>query len=107
MADGFSVDLKALIEAAGGVAGTLQAMGGQKVADIDADKSAFGHDHLGGTVSNFCTRWAIGVDNLAKDSQEVATRLARSAEVYLKLDLAGQKQMDTLLQGLGPDPAAG
>jgi len=107
MADGFSVDIQGLVEAASGVAGTLQALGAQKVSDIDADKGSFGHDDLAGTVSNFCTRWEIGVENLAKDSQEIATRLVRSAGVYLKRDIAGQQKMDRIVQGLGPDPAAG
>jgi hypothetical protein len=54
MADGFSVDLDALQNAAEGVTDTLNAMATKRVKDVDAAKSAFGHDKLGGTVGDFC-----------------------------------------------------
>lgn len=104
MADGFRVDVGALVKAADGVVSTIQALGVKKVSDIDANKSAFGHDHLGGTVSNFCTRWEIGVENLTKDASEIAERLVRSAQAYVMMDDEGQSRMDNLLQGSGPDP---
>ncbi|MEP6695315.1 MAG: hypothetical protein ABJA34_00390 [Pseudonocardiales bacterium] len=106
MADGFRVDVKALTEAADGVVGTMQAVGEKRVSDIDRAKSSFGHDHLAGTVSDFCDRWQIGVEHLIKDTQEVADRLVRSADVYLKIDRTGQHRMEQILQGSGPDPAA-
>jgi hypothetical protein len=107
MADGFRVDLPALLEATQGVVGTLKAVQVRKVSDIDADKSAFGHDGLGGTVENFCTRWELGVENLVKDGQEVADRLVRSVVAYVKVDTAGQHRMEKILSGSGPDPAGG
>ncbi len=106
MADGFRVDVRALTEAANGVEGTVEAVGKKKVSDVDCSKSAFGHDHLAGTVKDFCDRWQIGVEHLIKDTQEVADRLVRSADTYIKVDLSGQHRLDTILTGTGPDPAA-
>ncbi len=106
MADGFRVDLKALLDAAEGVVGTVEAIDAQKVSDIDCAESAFGHDQLGGTVSDFCDRWQIGVGHLAKDGQEVAGRLVHSAQGYAMRDVGNRDRMDRILQGSGPDPGA-
>lgn len=51
MPDGFRVDVTALQRAAIGVVNVIDAASVQKVSDIDVAKSAFGHDHLAGTVS--------------------------------------------------------
>jgi hypothetical protein len=89
MADGFRVDVTALQKAAVGVADTIEAVSSHKVSDIDCDKSAFGHDHLAATVSDFCDRWQIGVEHLAKDGGEIADRLMRCVINYAKSDHAG------------------
>lgn len=82
-------------------------MATKKVSDIDADKSAFGHDALGGTVSDFCERWEIGVEHLAKDGQEVADRLATSVNAYTRVERVTHANMQGILQqSTGPDPAA-
>jgi hypothetical protein len=107
MPDGFSVDLGALQKAAEGVTDTLNALATKKVSDIDADKSAFGHDKLGGTVGDFCERWQIGVEHLAKDGQEVADRLNRSVAAYLHVERAAHGTFNGILQqDAGSDPAA-
>lgn len=41
-----------------------------------------GHDDLAEAVAGFCDRWQAGVQDVAKDAQEVAGRLSRSAEEY-------------------------
>ncbi|TCO62992.1 hypothetical protein [Actinocrispum wychmicini] len=107
MPEGFSVDLAALQQAAEGVTDTLNTLATKKVSDIDADKSAFGHDKLGGTVSDFCERWQIGVEHLAKDGQEVADRLNMSVNAYTHVERTAHANMQGILQqSTGPDPAA-
>jgi hypothetical protein len=107
MPDGFSVDLAALQKAAEGVTDTLNALATKKVSDIDADKSAFGHDKLGGTVGDFCERWQIGVEHLAKDGQEVADRLNMSVAAYLHVERSVHGTFNApLQQASGTDPAA-
>ena len=107
MADGFYVDLGALQNAAEGVTDTINAMATKKVSDIDAPKSAFGHDQLGDTVADFCGRWQIGVEHLAKDAREIADRLVASANAYLYVERTVQGSFDGILQTSdGADPAA-
>jgi hypothetical protein len=107
MADGFYVDFGALQKAAEGVTDTLDAMATRSVNDIDAPKSAFGHDRLGDTVADFCDRWEIGIEHLARDAQEVADRLTLSVKVYLHAERTLHESLDGILQSpTGPDPAA-
>lgn len=107
MPEGFSVDLAALQQAAEGVTDTLNTLATKKVSDIDADRSAFGHDKLGGTVSDFCERWQIGVEHLAKDGQEVADRLNMSVNAYAHVERDTHATFNGMLrQSTGADPAA-
>ncbi|WP_103352182.1 hypothetical protein [Amycolatopsis sp. CA-128772] len=105
MAEGFSVDLGALEKAAEGVSNTLDELAAKRVRDIDAEKGAFGHNALADTVADFCDRWEIGVEHLAKDGQEVSDRLTRSVAAYLKVDNSAKGHLDGVLQRLsGEDP---
>lgn len=107
MPEGFSVDIGALQNAAEGVMDTLNAMATKKVKDIDAPGDAFGHDKLGGTVSDFCERWDIGVGHLAEDANEVAERLVSSVNAYAHFERTAQQRFAEILQSsAGPDPAA-
>jgi hypothetical protein len=107
MADGFSVDLDALQNAAEGVTDTLNAMATRRVKDVDAAKSAFGHDKLGGTVGDFCERWDIGVSHLIKDGQEFAGRLVDCLDTYAHFERTTQGSFEAItLRSAGPDPAA-
>jgi len=108
MADGFYVDLAALQAAAEGVTDTLNAMATKKVSDIDGPKSAFGHDRLGGTVDDFCERWQIGVEHLAKDGQGIAEYLTRAVYAYSHVDreMGGAMGGNVVQSPTGPDPAA-
>lgn len=108
MGEGFAVDLDALRRAADGVTDTLDAMATKKVSDIDAAKSAFGHDGLADTVSDFCDRWNIGVEHLAKDGQEIVGRLNACVLAYAQVERTAQVAFDGMLrQSTGPDPGAG
>ncbi|HEY3689574.1 MAG TPA: hypothetical protein VGL46_04645 [Pseudonocardiaceae bacterium] len=105
MAEGFTVDLGALERAAEGVNNTLDELAAKKVKDIDADRGAFGHDDLADTVADFCERWEIGVEHLAKDGQEVSARLTQSVARYLKIDSLLKGHLDGILQrSSGDDP---
>ncbi len=77
----------------------------RKVSDIDCDQAAVGHSRLADTVEEFCIRWSLGVENLAKDAQEVSERLIECARVYEELDHGAEDRFDRLLQG-NDDPAA-
>jgi hypothetical protein len=105
VAEGFTVDLGALERAAEGVNNTLDELAAKKVKDIDADRGAFGHDDLADTVADFCERWEIGVEHLAKDGQEVSARLTQSVARYLKIDSLLKGHLDGILQrSSGDDP---
>jgi hypothetical protein len=108
MGGGFHVDMGALERASDGVTETLALLARKKVEDIDPSKSAFGHDRLAGSVEEFCARWQIGVGHLAKDGEEIASRLAASVKAYLSVDKSLQGHFDGALdRESGPDPAAG
>jgi hypothetical protein len=104
---GFSVDLRALEEAAQGVNATLEQVSSGKVSDYNGDGSAFGDDDLAGTVADFSDRWQIGVQHLAKDAQAIAAQLTYSVAAYRKVDQESHAQFAGILRGLGTDPAAG
>jgi len=106
MAGELYVEFDALHGAAEGVTDLLGEMATKKVSDIDPDKSAFGHDDLAGTVENFCTRWNIGVQNLAKDAAGVTDYLTRCDYVYSHTDRTSGADIDGVLT-LPNDPAAG
>ena len=106
MAESFRVDLHALEEAAAGVNGVLDEISVRKVSSIPHAASAIGHDGLAGTLSDFLGRWERGVDNLAKDGQEIASRLTANVNAYHRVDQAAQHELDGILQGMGTDPGA-
>ena len=86
MADGFRVDLGALEDAAAGINSVLAQLQANKVSSIDGRKDDYGHDRLGETVEDFCDRWELGVENLAKDAQVVSQRLNKCVQAYLAVD---------------------
>jgi hypothetical protein len=107
MSDGFHVDMGALERAASGVNGTLDEVSQQRVSDIPHNPSAYGHERLSGTVSDFLDRWQRGVDNLAKDGQEIATRLTENVDNYRRVEQHNRDQIMEIhgrLTGKGPDP---
>jgi hypothetical protein len=107
MSNGFYVDFDALRRAADGVTETLNAMATKKVSDVDAPKSAFGHDEVADVVRDFCDRWEIGVEHLAKDGGEIPDRLNLSVTAYEKAEKTIQLSLNGILQSRsGADPAA-
>jgi hypothetical protein len=107
MSDGFRVDLGALENAAAGINTTLNDLKARRIDDLDGRRADFGHAHLADTVADFCDRWEVGVEHLAMDSQEIAARLSRCVQDYLKVDKAAKGRMDGILERRsGPDPAA-
>ncbi|MEY9943117.1 hypothetical protein [Kitasatospora sp. GAS1066B] len=99
MAGDYHVDLQALTEAASGVNETLDRTCVQKVSDIPHDESAIGHHALASTLSDFLDRWQRGVDNLAKDGEEIATRLTANVKAYRNADQAVYGQLNQILTG--------
>lgn len=97
----FYVDLDALQDAASGINTTLDAMATKKVSDIDAPKDAFGHDELATAVLDFCDRWNIGVENLAKDGAEVSDRLNQCVKRYQAAEVANQTNLNRAIQNEG------
>ncbi len=107
MSGGFKVDLGALVQAAEGVNGTITDLQNNKVSDIGGTEADYGDDELAATVSDFCARWEIGVQNLANDAGEVATRLYLSAANYAKAEKTIIAHLAGILQSrTGTDPAA-
>lgn len=103
--DGFRVDLGALEEAAEGINTTVNSLRTNKVSDIGGQRGDYGHEPLGETVSDFCDRWELGVEHLAKDAQEIAVRLSQSVQTYLQVDKALKGHLDGILQRPdGEDP---
>ena len=104
MGDGFRVDLYALERAAAGVNGTLNEVNKQQVSDIPHDSSAIGHDDLASTLSDFLDRWQRGVNHLAEDGQQIATRLTANVNAYVKVEKGLAGQFNGILQGSSADP---
>ena len=105
MTNGFRVDLGALENAAAGVNTLLSDMNARKVSDIGAPSADYGHDDLAQTVSDFCSRWELGVEHLATDGQQVAGRLSLSVQAYIQADQAAKGMFDGIVQrATGTDP---
>ena len=105
MADGFSVDVGALENAAEGVGSTLAQLKAHAVAELAGASGDYGDADLAATVADFCGRWERGVENLATDGQQVVTRLAQSVQAYLHVDGAAAEHLGGLLtRSAGDDP---
>jgi|SRR5215470_9212680 len=105
MPDGFTVDLGALEDAAAGINRTLSELKKQDVDDLDGPAEDYGHDRLADIVKDFCDRWQHGVECLAKDAQEVASRLSQSVQAYLHTDSSLRGMFDGILNhSTGTDP---
>jgi hypothetical protein len=102
MADGFAVDLTALVEASSTVDVTVRVLAQQSVTDLNPGGGAIGHAHLTDRLANFCERWDIGIGHLGSDGRAIADRLRASAQAYERADHAAAGRF----AGIGPDPAA-
>lgn len=107
MPGGFSVDLDAIQEATTGITDTLDQLKQHDVSSISAGSSSFGHDRLGDTVADFCDRWQLGVANLTKDGEAIASKLGDSLKAYRKAELDAHDGLKRIFQSAtGEDPAA-
>ena len=97
MSGGFQVDLGALRDAAAGIHGTLEKLRTTQVDALSQTEADYGHDGLAEAVAGLFDRWQVGVQNLAKDANEVAGRLSRSAEDYSRMDESVQERMGGIL----------
>lgn len=105
MSDGFRVDLGALEKAAEGVNATLYQLNATKVNDLVGNQGDIGHGHLAETVTDFCDRWDLGIEHLAKDGQEIASRLSKCVQNYLHTDNSLKGYLDGILEHhSGGDP---
>jgi hypothetical protein len=88
MSGGFRVDLGALVQAADGINETMSDLqnGGKVSGNAGGSAADYGDGNLAATVSDFCARWEIGVQNLASDASQVANRLYRSAASYAEAE---------------------
>src|SRR4030081_3780526 len=86
VATGFSVDLPALGQAVSGINGTLDEVQAHDVSAVNCASSAYGHDNLASTMADFCDRWQLGITNLAKDAQGIATQLNSNLQAYEEAD---------------------
>jgi hypothetical protein len=104
VATGFSIDLMALGQAVSGINGTLDEVATHDVSAVNCASSAYGHDNLASTMADFCDRWQLGVTNLAKDAQAIATQLNNNLNAYEEADT----NLSRVFRGpANPDPAAG
>ncbi|WP_258349007.1 hypothetical protein [Saccharopolyspora gregorii] len=96
MPDEFAVAVDALVEAADGVRGVMDALRDVgEVRDIDCAASAFGeHPRLATVTAEFCDRWHDGVKNLTRDGDGIAHALESSAQEYLDSDEAARKAIE-------------
>lgn len=107
MSDGFRVDLAALADAAAGINMTLENLGRSGVDSLDGRPEIYGHERLAATIAEFCDRWQIGIEHLARDGQEVSQRLSQSVQDYRRVDTTAVNRMNGILhEPTGPDPAA-
>jgi hypothetical protein len=107
MSGGFEVDLGALVQASEGINGTMTDLRNNKVSELAGLEADYGDDDLAATVSGFCARWEIGVENLTNDANEVANRLSLSVAAYAKAEKTVIAHLAGILQSrTGTDPAA-
>lgn len=107
MSNGFMVNFSDLVDAAEGVNGTIVDLRNDKVSSLGGQSADYGDDALASTVSSFCSRWQIGVQNLVNDASQVATRLALSAAAYARAERKNVALISSVLQQhSGTDPAA-
>jgi hypothetical protein len=98
MSGGFKVDLGALVQAADGINETMSDLrSGKASGNIAGSEADYGDGDLAATVSDFCARWETGVQNLASDASQVASRLYRSAASYAEAEKAVIGQLTGIL----------
>ncbi|OXM65320.1 hypothetical protein [Amycolatopsis vastitatis] len=106
MPDGFAVDVEALKNAGLGLSDLLGDLEELQVENIDCDRKFIGHTKLADSYESFTTRWALGVENLTKDGQQLSRRLVDAAGAYIKADQAHEHKLKGIFDDTGADPGA-
>ena len=104
----FSVDLDALEEAAAGINSTMNELRSHSVSQVEVTCAQSGHQGFADSATTFSERWQLGVENLARDAQAIASRLSFSVQDYLRAEHDNVAALNTLtgmLEG-ATDPAA-
>lgn len=104
----FSVDLDALESAAAGINSTINELRSHSVNQLAASFAQSGHHAFTDSVNAFSERWQLGVENLARDAQAIASRLSFSVQDYLGAEADNVAAVNTvtgMLEGAA-DPAA-
>ena len=89
----FEVDLQSLVAAAKGTAETIALFKDKDVEDLVPSEGDLGSGTVWGAVEEFQERWERGMNNLAKDTEEIAGRLTKIASTYAKFDSEGAKKL--------------
>jgi hypothetical protein len=55
-------------------------------------------------MSDFLSRWQLGVNNLASDGRQIASRLTENANNYSRADKNAQTGVEGMFEGRGTDP---
>jgi hypothetical protein len=106
MPDGFVVDVEALKDAGLGLADLLGDLDELKFENIDCDRQFIGHTKLADSYESFTTRWALGIENLTKDGEQLSRRLVDAAGAYIKADQAHEHKLKGIFDDTGTDPGA-
>jgi len=104
----FSVDLAALEDAAAGINSTINELRSHSVNQLEVTVAQSGHREFTDGVNTFSERWQLGVENLARDAQAIASRLSFSVQDYLGAEADNVAAVNTvtgMLEGTA-DPAA-
>lgn len=72
-----------------------------------AVRPSWGHEHLAATLTDFCARWSAGVDNLARDVEDIAGRLAECAREYESVDHTASEHLGDVFSCVNGDDPAG
>ena len=104
----FAVDLDALESAAAGINSTINELRSHSVNQLAVTVAQSGHQEFADSLNTFSERWELGVENLARDAQAIASRLSFSAQDYLGAEADNVAAVNTvtgMLEG-AIDPAA-
>ena len=93
----FGVDLPRLVEAAQGIAETIQTFRDSDVEDLVPSEGDLGSGEVWSVVEEFKDRWEEGMNNLCHDVEEMAGRIGKIAMNYAELDSTGRDTMSTVL----------
>lgn len=104
--DYFRVDIDALTDAGIGLAELLTETDRLAVEDIDCASESVGHPALAEAYASFTDRWAVGIDSLLTDGNEMSQRMIDAAGSYIEADEEQERRLKGFFDGVD-DPGAG